>query len=114
MTDELVSRVIDDLEPWRFFLAAWGYGVYARAVQVNKHGKRSNPGRFDTEQAVYLANCHIFVTCDREQRRMLRIVNRFGHFRRLVWHYSDVADWVKAGCPPIEYLDSLPGPYLVT
>lgn len=83
----LARRLIQHSEHWRFFLASMLYGMYARSIKLTHYGKRINPGSIDTQQAIYLAACDIFVTADHEQRRMLRLLVPFGHKKRSVMEY---------------------------
>jgi hypothetical protein len=81
-------QVISALEPWRFYLASIGVGIYNRTLQSECFSKKKNAGSIDTQQSVYLANIDIFVTDDKQQRKMLRLIEPFGHIRRKVWSYN--------------------------
>jgi hypothetical protein len=80
--------MIRSLEPWIFYFGALLHGVYDRALQLEGYGRRSHPGGLDSQQAIYLATCHCFVTNDRAQRRVLRHLARMGHVPRRVIDYS--------------------------
>jgi hypothetical protein len=84
----LVGELIKHSEHWRFFLTSMVYGLFARGVKQTKFSKKQNPGSIDTQQAVYLAACDVFVTADNKQRRMLRLLVPFGHKKRAVWTYN--------------------------
>jgi hypothetical protein len=85
----LVDEIIGHSEHWRFFLTSMAYGLFARGVRQTNFSKKQNPGSIDTQQAVYLAACDIFVTADNEQRRMLRLLAPFGHKKRAVWAFDE-------------------------
>ena len=65
------------------------YGLFARGMKQTKFSKKRNPGRIDTQKAVYLAGCDVFVTADNEQRQMLRLLVPFGHKKRAIWTYDE-------------------------
>lgn len=83
-----VQRLIDHSEYWRFFLASMVYGLHVRSVKPTDYGKRKTPGSIDTQQAIYLATCDVFVTADNQQHRMMRLMVPFGHKKRWVWNYT--------------------------
>jgi hypothetical protein len=83
-----VSSIIKHSEHWRFFLASMGYSIYSRSVKTSNFSKSKNPGSIDIMQAVYLAACDVFVTADKQQRRMLRFLVPFGHKKREIWNYN--------------------------
>lgn len=78
----LVNDIIRHSEHWRFFLTSMAYGLFTRGVKQTKFSKKQNPGSIDTQQAVYLAACDVFVTADNEQRKMLRLLVPFGHKKK--------------------------------
>jgi hypothetical protein len=92
---ELVQRIIQHSEHWRFFLVSMVYGMYIRSVRTSHYGKKKTPGSIDTQQAIYLATCNVFVTADRQQYRMLRSLVPFGHKKRRIWTYSRFAEWLR-------------------
>ena len=57
-------------------------GMYGRSIRTGQFGKDKNPGSIDTQQSIYLAICDVFVTADRLQRRMLRLLACFGHRKK--------------------------------
>jgi hypothetical protein len=91
----LVSTTIQHSEHWRFFLAGMAYGLYARSVKITNFSKHKNPGSVDTQQSIYLATCDVFVTADQQQHDMLRFLTPFGHKKRDVWDYPDLARWLS-------------------
>jgi len=101
---EIAEGIIDNLEPWRFFLAAMAYGMYSRSLQINGYGKQSNPGSIDTQQAIYLAGCDVFVTADEGrqsgpwggQLAMMRMILPFGTQHREVWHFNRLVEMCSA------------------
>lgn len=97
LNKERVQRLIDHSEYWRIFLASMVYGMCVRSVQPTHYGKRKNPGSIDTQQAVYLAACDVFVTADEQQRRMIRFMIPFAHKhkRRSVWTYERLTGWIQ-------------------
>jgi hypothetical protein len=95
----LVERIIKHSEHWRFFLASMAYGFYVRSVKPTHFSRKKNPGSIDTQQAIYLAACDVFVTADAPQRRMLRFLARFGHKKRQVWTYGDLEVFLKSFLP---------------
>ena len=94
---ERVQRLIDRSEYWRFFLASMAYGLHRRSVQATRFSKKINPGSIDTQQAIYLATCNVFVTADNQQHRMMRLIVPFGHRhkRRYIWTYECFKDWIQ-------------------
>jgi len=94
ITKELAQRVIDHSEHWRFFLASMAYGLYIRSVQMSHFSKKINPGSIDTQQAIYLAMCDIFVTADQRQHRMMRMLIPFGHVKIRIWSYDQFKHWI--------------------
>lgn len=86
---ELVERILKHSEHWRFFLKSMAYGLYVRSVKSTHFSKKRNPGSIDTQQAVYLAACDVFVTADIQQRRMLRLLAPFGHKKRQILSYAE-------------------------
>ena len=92
---DLVNDLIRHSEHWRFFLTSMVYGLFARGVKQTKFSKKQNPGSIDTQQAVYLAACDVFVTADKEQRRMLRLLVPFGHKKRSVWTFNEFECFAK-------------------
>jgi len=95
VTDELVQRVIRNSEQWRFFLTSMAYGMYVRSVKATHFSKKKNPGSIDTQQAIYLTLCDVFVTADKAQYRMLRLLAPFGHKKRYIWQYSVFVQYLK-------------------
>jgi len=89
-----IDRLIQDSEHWRFFIAGMAYGFHARSLRVEGYSKKKNPGSIDTQQSIYLANCDIFVSSDREHLRMLRLLAPFGHDNRQIWSYRRFKDWL--------------------
>lgn len=89
LDDVFVGEIIRHSEHWRFFLISMAYGLFARGVKQTKFSKKRNPGSIDTQQAVYLAACDVFVTADNEQRQMLRLLVPFGHKKRAIWTYDE-------------------------
>lgn len=92
---ELIERIIHHSEHWRFFLSSMVYGMYLRSVRTINFGRLKNPGSIDTQQAIYLTVCDTFVTADRHQHRMLRLLVPFGHKKRQIWDYDRFAKWVS-------------------
>jgi hypothetical protein len=92
--DKRLTNSVLQLEQWRFFLGGMAYGFYARSVQRSRFGRQSNPGSIDTQQAIYLSGCDIFVTCDFSQARMMRWLIPLGHRKRKVWHYDQFKHWI--------------------
>lgn len=95
----LVEKIIRYSEHWRFFLAGMAYGLYARSVKLTHYSRKKNPGSIDTQQAIYLAECGVFVTADAPQRRMLRILAKFGNKKRQVWSYENFEVYLNALLP---------------
>jgi len=95
VTDELIQRVIKHSEHWRFFLVSMAYGMYVRSVKATHFSKKRNPGSIDTQQAIYLTLCDVFVTADEAQYRMLRLLAPFGHKKRYIWQYSLFAQYLE-------------------
>jgi hypothetical protein len=93
--NELVDRLLKHSEHWRFFLSSMIYGLYAHSVRNSHYSRSQNPGSIDTQQAIYLAACDVFVTADLKQREMLRLLVPLGHKRRQVWEYQTFAEWIK-------------------
>jgi hypothetical protein len=87
--EELVERIVKHSGHWRFFLTSMAYGLYSRSVKPTHFSRKKNPGSIDTQQAVYLAACDIFVTDDIQQRRMLRLLVPFGHKKRKIYSYTE-------------------------
>lgn len=85
---ELIQKLINYSEHWRFFLSSMAYGLYVRSIKVNYFSRNRNPGNIDTQQSIYLTICDVFVTGDKQQYRMLRSVNQFGHKKRQIWNYN--------------------------
>jgi hypothetical protein len=71
------------------------YGMYVRSVKVTHFSKKRNPGSIDTQQAIYLTLCNVFVTADEEQYKMLRLLAPFGHKQRYVWKYPKFAQYLN-------------------
>ncbi len=94
----LVTRIIRHSEHWRFFLTSMAYGMHARSMKMTHFGKDSNPGSIDTQQAIYLTSCDVFVSADTRQRRMLRLLAPFGHKKRRIWDYSKLSRWLRNHC----------------
>ena len=90
----LAQRVVKHSEHWRFFLASMAHGMYVRSVRTRGFSKRKTPGSIDTQQAIYLAICDVFVTADQNQHRMLRLVAPFGHKKRQIWSYTKFEQWL--------------------
>jgi hypothetical protein len=93
---DIAEGIIDNLDPWRFFLAGMAYGMYCRSLKTNGYGKHANPGSIDTQQAIYLAGCDQFITADQGRQRgpwggqlgMMRTIIPFGVQRTTAWHYN--------------------------
>ena len=92
--DVLLHKTLNYSEHWRYYLAGMAYGLYARSAKINDFGKNTNPGSVDTQQAIYLADCDAFVTADRQQYRMLRLLIPFGLRKREIWNYSALTSWL--------------------
>jgi hypothetical protein len=95
VTYDLVDRILAHSEHWRFFLSSMLYSLYTRSVQKSHYSKSKNPGSIDTQQAIYLAACDVFVTADKKQRNMLRLLVPLGHKKRQVWNYKMFINWVE-------------------
>ena len=81
-------RLLNKIEPWTFYFGAMAHGSYSRAVQLQNYGHGRNPGGLDSQQAVYLSCCDVFVTNDEGQRKMLKGLRVFGQKRRSVVSYK--------------------------
>jgi hypothetical protein len=92
--DKALTDSVLKLEQWRFFLGGMVHGFFVRSVQRNGFGKRSTPGSIDTQQAIYLSGCDIFVTSDIRQNRMIRWLLPLGHKKRSVWDYNHFRNWI--------------------
>ena len=92
--DELAKRLVKCSEHWRFFLSSMAYGMFVRSIRTTNFGKSKNPGSIDTQQSIYLTNCDIFITGDKAQCNMLRLINRFGHRKRKVCKADKFAEWL--------------------
>lgn len=92
--DELAKRLIKCSEHWRFFLSSMTYGMFARSIRTSNFGKSKTPGSIDIQQSIYLTNCDIFITADKAQYNMLRLVTHFGHSKRQIWKFDRFADWL--------------------
>jgi hypothetical protein len=92
---DLVDRILKHSEHWRFFMSSMIFSLYARSVRKSHFSKSQNPGSIDTQQAIYLASCDVFVTADVKQRNMLRLLVPLGHKKRQVWTYQMFANWIK-------------------
>ena len=93
---DLVDRMLNYSEHWRFFLSSMVYSLYVRSVQNTHYSRSQNPGSIDTQQAIYLASCDVFVTADSGQRNMLRLLVPLGHKNRQVWTYKKFANWIQS------------------
>lgn len=89
-----INRLIKHSEHWRFFIAGMAYGLYTRSIRTRGYSKKKNPGSIDTQQSIYLANCDIFVSNDKEHVRMLRLLAPFGHIKRRIWRYLQFRNWL--------------------
>ncbi len=94
ISDELIKGIIKQSEHWRFFLVSFLYCMYARAFKMQNHGRKNNPGSIDTQQSIYLTICDVFVTADKRQHDMLRLISPFGHKKRQVWSFEQFAKWL--------------------
>ncbi len=102
---DLVDRILKDSEHWRFFMSSMVYSLYARSVRNSHYSKSQNPGSIDTQQAIYLASCDVFVTADLRQRNMLRLLVPLGHKKRQVWTYQMFANWIEPSKKLSRYRD---------
>lgn len=91
-----LRALISKSEAWRFYGAALALSIYGRSVRATGFSRKKNPNWYDSEQAIYLACCDVFVTSDPAQRRMLRLVERLGLRRRRVISYRMLR--AGAGC----------------
>ncbi len=82
------SRILENLEPWRMFFSALAHGIYGRSIKTRGHSYKKHPGGMDTKQSIYLACSDAFVTADRGQLRLLRVISRLGFKKRHVMDYS--------------------------
>lgn len=89
-----VHEVLGDLEPWMFYFAAIGYGIFLRCVQENNYGRCGCAGSIDTQQAIYLAFCDVFVTADSGQRRIMKPLTRLGRIPRRVISFNELKQQV--------------------
>jgi hypothetical protein len=102
ITNELAEGVIENLDPWRFFLAGLAFGFYRRSLQPSGYGRQLSPGSIDTQQSIYLAGCDRFVTADQGgeggpwggQLAMMRTIIPYGtSYKRTAWHFNQLRDW---------------------
>ena len=90
LNNEVVGRELEvllALDAWRFEFASTILQIYNRLIKESGYGRKRNPGWADTQQFVYLAAADVFVTEDINQRRLLRLVTRFGRRPRKIWPY---------------------------
>jgi hypothetical protein len=71
--DEMRQLFID-LPEWPLYFGGWAQGLYARALQDQSYGARSNAGAIDLLFALYLEHCDFLVTDDFRQYQALRIL----------------------------------------
>jgi hypothetical protein len=69
-----MRQLFIDLPEWPLFLAGWAQGLYARALQKENFGARTNVGTIDLWFALYLENCDFLVTADTQQYQALRVI----------------------------------------
>lgn len=77
-------KVLDDLEAWRFYFAAFAVSIYHRTIKQENYGHSKNFGSIDYQQAIYLAYCDVFITHDRPQLKLMKILNKIGRIDRKV------------------------------
>jgi hypothetical protein len=84
---EELSQFFQAVPQWAFFCLGWAYAVYARAIRLEKFG-RKNAGNIDLWCAAYLPSCDVFITEDFNQYKALRLINTFNQRRTEVLLYS--------------------------
>lgn len=97
---ELVGRereVVGRCEFWKFFFAAFVAGIYHRAIKDHGFGYRTNAGSADTQQAIYIPTCDVFVSNDQAQFTAFRPLAPLAHKPRRVVRYGDVRRNLLAG-----------------
>lgn len=79
--------VLWELEPWKLAFAALAVSVFDRGIRHQGPG-RWKAGSIDTQQAIYLATCDVFVTADEGQYRLMRRILPLSHKPRRVLSYQ--------------------------
>lgn len=90
---ELVGReyeIVQRVEPWKFFYAAFVASIFHHAIKDEGYGPGGNAGSTDTQQGAYVPTCDVFVTHDAPQLVSLRPLERLAHKRRRVRRYREV------------------------
>jgi hypothetical protein len=82
LDEDAMRDLFRNVPEWPLYMAGWAQGMYARALQDQNYGAKSNPGTIDLWFAVHLAHCDFLVTNDRGQYRALRVLNVLGERRR--------------------------------
>lgn len=92
---DLVASLVTHSEHWRFFLLSLLYAMHSRALRPTSYSPSRTPGWIDGQQTIYLAACDTFVTEDKEQHRMVRLIAPFGHDARHVWTAHRFEQWLR-------------------
>lgn len=90
---ELVGReyeILQRVEPWKFFYAAFVASIFHRAIKDEGFGHSENAGSTDTQQATYVTTCDVFVTHDAPQLVSLRPLGRLAHKPRRIRRYREI------------------------
>jgi hypothetical protein len=81
--------LLGSLPHWRMFLVGYACAIYQRAVREQDFGHKRNPGHLDLWSATYLPSCELFITCDKRQRRALKIINRINTRQAIIVSYCE-------------------------
>lgn len=80
--------------PWLYYLDAFLYIFYRRAIRTEGYSKRSNPQSADLEQIPYLFCVGVFVTEDRNFREFMKELKEIRGYEQEIFNFSEFLDYL--------------------
>jgi hypothetical protein len=81
--------------PWLYFLDAFLYIFFRRAIRPEGYSKKSNPQSADLEQVSYLFCVNLFVTDDGNFREFLKELKEIRGYKQEIFSFSEFMDYLE-------------------
>jgi len=93
-TKQILEIRFSQKMPWLYFLDAFLYIFYRRAIRTEGYSGRSNPQSADLEQVLYLFCVSFFVTEDNNFREFIKELKEIRGYEQEIFNYSEFMDYL--------------------
>lgn len=92
--EQILGIRFSQKRPWLYYLDAFLYIFFRRAIKTEGYSKRSNPQSADLEQISYLFCVGLFVTEDGNFREFMKELKEIRGYKQKIFNFSEFMDYL--------------------